>query len=226
MEDEKEYRPKHLPLFKILYGKLFDKPYNVRVEDRILTTSKGLDIQCRSMESFQNDNLVGLEIYTYILDKYHQEPSASSSASMLLGDFYSKHKMKESYLEDIKRKLRPETKGKGEYVLDLIEVEERYKNQGIGSLTYKLSEYLFAKYLDRKNIIEGSVNGYCMPMDYSKERETRDFYYKQGFQIFMEDDRETYYRDVLYKPVIAEQVLGDRANRIFEKVGNVREYLE
>ena len=110
--------------------------------------------------------------------------------------------------------------------MDLIEVEERYKNQGIGSLTYNLSEYLFAKYLDRKNIIEGSVNGYCMPMDYSKERETRDFYYKQGFQIFMEDDRETYYRDVLYKPVIAEQVLDDRANRIFEKVGNVREYLE
>lgn len=205
---------------------LFTKKYKVLVEDRILTTGKGLDIQCRTMESFKNDNLVGVEIYTYILDKYHQEPSVSSSSGMLLGDYFSKHKMMESHIEDISRRLRPETKGKGEFVLDLIEVEEPYKNQGIGTLTYQLSEYLFAKYLDRKNISEGNINGFCMPMDCSKEIETRDFYRKQGFQLYTVEDREALCRDILFKPIIAEQVLEDRNNRKFERVESSISYME
>jgi len=215
-----------IPSFNSILKNLFDREYTVRVEDRFLTTDKGLDVQLRSTTSFCNNRAMELEIIAYILDKYQDDPSAKSQGAMLVGEFFKRYQGSASLFHDFKGDKRALTWNRGEFSLDLIDVDKRYKSNGIGNLAYDLSEYLFAKYLLEKQKEEGFINGVFAPLDDSKYNETKKFYLKKGFLILpARNDIETK-KTVLYKPITAEAVLDNVKNRRFEKVEKVQEYME
>lgn len=222
MEDIKE-----VSLFEKIRERLFDKKYNIQIEDRFLTTDKGQSVLLRSTTSFCNGRSAEIEIFAYLQDKYSENIDIKTQAGMLIGEFYKKYQGSASDLSDYRGNKRPLTKNRGEFSLDIIEVEEDYKNKGIGSLIRDLSTYKFAEFLDSKGIEQGFISGVFAPFGPDESYgDTMKFYCRNGFVIYPARTDIESKKTVLYKPVTAKAVLDDLKNRKFKEVDNSWERVE
>ena len=157
MEDIKE-----VSLFEKIRERLFDKKYNIQIEDRFLTTDKGQSVLLRSTTSFCNGRSAEIEIFAYLQDKYSENIDGDIS---LLDVEYFLQKM-QSVAKESYRVLK-----RNKHCAFMI--GDIRKHSRVVPLGFQTMEcFLKAGFCNKEIIIKEQHN--CRSTDYWKTR-SRDF---------------------------------------------------